>query len=155
MNLANEPVGDVATSSFRRSNNLHDLSALQAEIACDRITGLDAHQHVLFQLVTGQQLTFFLRRHHDVLRYQFVFGDVDEKFRFEELFDDVFRSHFNQHLFCRWTHGALNDHDGSVDVFLLHSGAVSADEFDADFGLVGEENEHLVGRVVVVVDKNN
>jgi hypothetical protein len=42
-----------------------------------------------------------------------------------------------------------------VDVFLLHASAVGADEFDPDFGLVGEEDKHLVSWIVVVMDKDN
>lgn len=153
--LADQSVADVATGSLRGSNDLHDLPSLQSEVASDGIAGLDAHQHVLLELVASQQLGFLFICHHNVLRHQLVFCDVNEKLRLEELFDDVLRSHLNQHLFCRWAHGSLNDHDGSVDVLFLHSRAIGADELDADLRFVGEEHEHLVGGIVVVVNEHD
>lgn len=42
-----------------------------------------------------------------------------------------------------------------MDVLLLHARAVHLDGFDADFGLVGEKDEHLIGGVVVVRHQNN
>ena len=44
----------------------------------------------------------------------------------------------------------LHDYDGARDVLLLHALAVGLDRLDADLEVLGEENEHLVGGVVVV-----
>lgn len=42
-----------------------------------------------------------------------------------------------------------------MNVFFLHSSAVSSNKLDADLGFVGKEHEHLICGVVVVMNKNN
>ena len=44
----------------------------------------------------------------------------------------------------------LHDDDCARDVLLLHALAVGLDRLDADLEVLGEEDEHLVGGVVVV-----
>ena len=44
----------------------------------------------------------------------------------------------------------LHDDDCARDVLLLHALAVGLDGLDADLEVLGEEDEHLVGGVVVV-----
>ena len=68
---------------------------------------------------------------------------------------NLLRSHVHQGLFSARSHSSLDDDDGSGDIFLLHSFAVGADGFDTDLGLVWEENEHLVGGIVIVSHEDN
>ena len=44
----------------------------------------------------------------------------------------------------------MYDDDGSGDVLFLHSFAIRPDRPDSDLGLLREEDEHLVGGIVVV-----
>lgn len=84
-----------------------------------------------------------------------MFGDVDQQLRLEELLQNVLGRHVDERLFGRGRHAALHHHAGAMNVFLLHAGAIGLDSLDADFRLIGKEDEHLVGWIIVVSDQHD
>lgn len=85
-----------------------------------------------------------------MLRHQLVLSYVNQQLGFQKLLQNVFGGHVDQRLLRRGRHSLLHDDDRSVNVLLLHSLTVSLDGFNSDLGFVREEDEHLIGGVVIV-----
>ena len=53
------------------------------------------------RILSGEKFLLFLRCHHNMLRNQFMFSDVNEQLWLQELFQDVFWCHIYEGL--KWT----------------------------------------------------
>lgn len=49
----------------------------------------------------------------------------------------------------------MNNNDGPCDVFFLHPLAVGFDCLDANLGIIGKEDKHLISRIIVVGNQDN
>ena len=150
-----KPVGNVSASRLGGADDLHHLASLQAKIPRHGIATLDSHQLVVLQLVPQQQLLLLLLGHHNMLRHKLMLGDVDQQLGLEELLEDVLGRHVHQRLLGAGGHPHLHHNHCSGDVLLLHSCAICFDGLDPNFGIIREEDKHLVCGVVIVRYQNH
>ena len=80
-------VGDIATSSFRCTHNLHDLASLHTIVASNGVLHLDLGELSVLDSVLLEQLVLFLISEQEMLRHKLVLSDVDKQLTLIEEFN--------------------------------------------------------------------
>jgi hypothetical protein len=155
--LRHQTIGDISSGRFGSSDNLENLSSLNAEVSSNRIRFLDSRKLRFFQLVTPEIVTGCSRKVHLLEKLflfvicqnrmswnQLVLGQIDHQFLFVKRLKSVFRRHIIQCLFrlkflsgkhdilqlTTRSHTLLYDDQRSRNIFFLHSLAVNLDLLD-------------------------
>ena len=117
--LDDQSIRNVSSGGFGGPNDFDNLTSFQAVVSGHGVTCLDPHQLVLFQLVLVKQLLLLLRHHDHVFWDQFMLRQIDEKFRVQELLQNIFGGHVDQRLFRARSHSLLDYNDGTGNVLFL------------------------------------
>lgn len=135
--LYSPPITGISTGRLALPDDLHHLAPLQAQILCDRISGLDAWQLAFLQPIAFQQPALLLRTEQDVLGHELVMGDVDQQILLLKGLDDG-GQHDGDDLQGRGRDGCLGDEDAGVEIVLIDVLGKLSHLLDPD-GRVGAE----------------
>lgn len=133
-----EAITGVASSRLTRSNDLDDLTPLEAEVARDGVLLQDTRQLRLLETVPLEERNLLVPAEEHVPRHELVVGDVDEEVVLQEAFDLGEVLHAGERLAGGGGEGHVRDHDAGLVV--VGDGVLGkvADLGDAE-GLVLEE----------------
>lgn len=120
----------------------------------DGVVELDPRELRLAHAVPAQQRGALVVREHRVRRHEHVVRDVDQQLLLLEHLDLVPRGHLGKALPSERSERGSRHDDGTADPLASHALGVRLDHLDADFWFLGEEDEDLVGRVVLLRDED-
>lgn len=114
--LNTESVTGVTTSCFTDSDNLDNLSPLEAQISCYRILLQNTGELGLLEAVALQQRNLFFAGEQDMAGHKLVVSNVDKKVVLEEAFDLGEVLDAGKRLAGGGGQGHVGDHDARLVV---------------------------------------